>query len=195
MNDIKPKKRPGLKILVGIGVLAGMFYLGKALNAGKKFDEGLYKAREVIEDVVTEDVGEIATHLYGKVQQTENINVYANELQEMMYSVTEKFNPANQVETIDGMIQRTEQSVQQELVTRTYERQPVEFKSVFTQQHIDDVPYDERVEIAKDIMRDIYEKNKNDFIENLEEMKDRFSDLYNKFRDRVDNPMLFQNAQ
>jgi len=195
MNDTKPKKRPGLKILVGIGVLAGMFYLGKALNAGKKVDEGLYKAREVIEDIVTEDVGEIATHLYGKVQQTENINVYANELQEMMYSVTEKFDPTNQVETIDGMIQRTEQSVQQELVTRTYERQPAEFKSVFTQQHIDDVPYEERVEIAKDIMRDVYEKNKNDFIENLEEIRDKFNDLYSKFRDRVDNPMLFQNAQ
>jgi len=174
----KPKKHTALKVLLGATALSTILYLGNAFNLKNHVDQGFLYVKDAVVDVFTTDVGELSTNLYNKVEKTEDINQYKDEIQQMMYAINDRFTPENQFTTIDGLIERISPDAQQRITDTTYNRQDPSFKEKFTEQHFSDIPHERRVEIGKEIAKDIFEENKDDVFKYIDELKENFIELY-----------------
>ncbi len=181
------KKHTALKVILGTAALSTVLYFGNAFNLKNHVNRGFSGTRNAVVDVFTRDVGELSTKLYNKVEKTENINQYRDEIQQMMYAINDRFVPENQFTTIDGLIERVAPDIQQKITDTAYNRQDSNFKARFTEQHFSDIPYEHRVEISKEVVKDIFEKNKGNVRKNMDELWENFNKFYkgviNKFRE------------
>ena len=181
------KKHTAFKVILGAATLSTVLYFGNAFNLKNHVNRGFSSTRNAVVDIFTRDVGELSTKLYNKVKKTEDINQYKDEIQQMMYAVNDRFAPENQFTTIDGLIERISPDMQQRITDTTYNKQDSNFKARFTEQHFEDIPYENRVEISKEVVKDIFEKNKSDVRKNMDELWENFNKFYkglvNKFKE------------
>ena len=119
MDEQTNKKSNKLKMLAAAGALAGILYIGDALNIGGKVSSVYNGIKNGIVDVFTTDVGEASSDLIKKLEETENIAPYSADLQRVAYLATKKLPVHEKRNTLTALLKESDRGTKYDVVSRT----------------------------------------------------------------------------
>lgn len=154
------KKRTGLKLLLGASALGTVLYFGNAYGIKDKINTGINQVEEIATDIFTDDI-------YSTSEK------YSNQLSELT--------PEEQINSLDEIISKSSEPVQQILAYQTFQRQSPEYQGAFIEDAISNVSNEYKVEIGKHIIEGAYLDGKERMGEFFSELGDELIELYDIF--------------